>query len=33
MPSAQAGHTPNLQSFLKSLKGNTLETSIENLVM
>jgi hypothetical protein len=32
MPSAVAGYAPNLDKYLKSLKGQPLELSIENLV-
>lgn len=32
MPSATAGYAPDLEKYLKSLKGQPLELSIENLI-
>lgn len=33
MAPSQAGHAPTLETFLKSLKGQSLEASIESLVL
>lgn len=32
MPSANAGYAPDIEKYLKSVKGQPLELSIENLV-
>jgi translation initiation factor eIF-2B subunit beta len=32
MPAATAGYAPDLEKYLKSLKGQPLEAAVENLI-